>query len=86
MTFQPPFGQTYFKKGTYLTLDSRSGTLAGMNISVSGRGGGGAGRLDILDIVYSSGGEVTKLSADFKFYSDGARTKVIRSGSIRYYK
>lgn len=88
VTLSPPLGQTYFKKGTYYTLRSRAGTLAGMDISANSRGcNQSSGRLDIIDIAYRADGTVSRLYADFSFYCESTtRSGPVLKGNIRYSK
>lgn len=85
MNFAAPPGQAQFAKGMYLTEGVAAPGVAGMDQALGKSRRTDRGKFEILTITYRNGA-IVQLSARYWFYSDVARTKVIRSGRINFWK
>lgn len=87
LLFATPYNEQFYRKGTFLTYETATGLIGGMNMFGNGRGGGARyGKLEILSVTYNAQGDITQLSARFWFYQDEYRTQLVRSGGINYWK
>jgi hypothetical protein len=85
MNFAAPTGQAQFARGIYLTEGTAKPGVVGMDIALGQNRKGEYGKLDVLTIAYRNG-VLVQLSARFYFYGDAARTKLLRSGRINFWK
>ncbi len=85
MNLTAPIGQAQFAKGMYLTEPTARTGVAGMDIAVWDTRRAEYGKFEILTITYRNG-QIVQLSARWWFYSDAARTQVLRSGRINFWK
>lgn len=85
MNLTAPIGQAQFARGVYLTEGTATTSKAGMDIAYRNMRRAEYGKFEILTIAYRNG-EIVQLSARWYFYSDAARTKVVRSGRINFWK
>lgn len=85
MHFAVPPGQAQLAKGVYLTEGVAAPGVAGMDIALNGTRKAEWGKFEVLTVTYRNGALV-QLSARFWFYSDLARTQVVRSGKINFWK
>lgn len=85
MTFARFPGQSEWTPGVYLTEGAAAPGVAGMNIVLGSTRKTEFGKFEVLTVAYRNGA-IVQLSARFWFYSDLARTKVVRSGRINFWK